>query len=90
MFLISRKIKQEIYGSAQGAVESAAMTENDLRKNFTTAQGLVSNGVGSIFTEVNGDIYHLVQGGGVSRYDGKTLTNFTTTQGLVSNGVRRT
>ena len=55
--------------------------------NFTTAQGLANNNVRSITEDKDGNLWFGTQGGGVSKYDGKTFTNFTTAQGLANNNV---
>ena len=41
----------------------------------------------SITEDKTGNLWFGTEGGGVSRYDGKTFTNYTTTQGLASNVV---
>jgi len=55
-------------------------------KHFTTREGLVNNGVMSIYEDKKGNIW-FGTGGGVSRYDGKNFQNFTTKDGLPNNGV---
>ena len=62
--------------------------------NFTTAQGLANNNVRCITEDKMGNLWFGTQGGGVSRFDGKSLpagqarfTNFTTAQGLPDDFV---
>ncbi|MES2591012.1 MAG: two-component regulator propeller domain-containing protein [Bacteroidota bacterium] len=55
--------------------------------NFTTKQGLAVDMVRSIVEDKNGNMWFAMYGGGVSRYDGKSLTNYTTSQGLANNTV---
>jgi ligand-binding sensor domain-containing protein len=61
--------------------------------NFTTADGLVSNAVGVIYSEPDGTLwfgtsYWELPGAGVSRYDGEGFVNYTTADGLAHNYVR--
>jgi len=44
-------------------------------KNFTTKEGLLNNGVGSIYEDKKGNIWFGVLGG-ASRYDGKSFRNY--------------
>ncbi|MEY3243055.1 MAG: hypothetical protein RIR11_4494 [Bacteroidota bacterium] len=55
--------------------------------NFTTDDGLALDAIGCSVMDKNGNLWFGTQGGGVSRYDGKSFTNFTTVQGLVNNSV---
>ena len=58
--------------------------------NFTyynTEQGLALNSVDCGYRDKTGNLWFGTDGGGVSRYDGKSFTNFTTAQGLASNVV---
>ena len=86
MFRASPRIKREISGSALAEV-SVAMTANHSR-TFTTAQGLANNDVRSITEDKTGNLWFGTDGGGVSRYDGKSFSTFTTAQGLANNSVR--
>ena len=54
--------------------------------NFTTADGLVSNGVTDIYRDPDGVMWFGTEGG-VSRYDGNQFINLTTTDGLPHNDV---
>jgi ligand-binding sensor domain-containing protein/serine phosphatase RsbU (regulator of sigma subunit) len=55
--------------------------------NYNTEQGLALSGARSSYEDKMGNIWFGTEGGGVSRYDGKSFTNFTTTQGLSSNTI---
>jgi ligand-binding sensor domain-containing protein/serine phosphatase RsbU (regulator of sigma subunit) len=55
--------------------------------NYNTEQGLSLSSVGCAFRDTKGNLWFGTQGGGVSRYDGKTFTNFTTAQGLGENTI---
>ena len=55
--------------------------------NFTTDNGLALDAVECSFMDKSGNIWFGTQGGGVSKYDGKSFTNFTTAQGLADNFV---
>ncbi|MBK8659006.1 MAG: hypothetical protein IPN22_09090 [Bacteroidetes bacterium] len=55
--------------------------------NYTTAQGLGSSSVNHIFQDSKGYIWLATQGGGASRFNGKTFKNFTRAQGLINNDV---
>ena len=56
--------------------------------NFTTDNGLALDAVECSFMDKSGNLWFGTQGGGVSKYDGKSFTNFTTAQGLANNEVR--
>lgn len=51
--------------------------------NFTTAQGLSNNAVLSITEDKTGSLWFGTNGGGVSRYDGKSFRSFTSNEGLI-------
>ncbi len=55
--------------------------------NYTTEDGLALDAVFSSLIDQFGNIWFGTDGGGVSRYDGKTFTNFTKIQGLLNNSV---
>ena len=55
-------------------------------QQYTATEGLYSS-VGAIYRDKSGNLWFGTQGGGVSRYDGKSFTNFTTAQGLANNVV---
>ena len=46
------------------------------------------NNVMSITEDKTGNLWFGTDGGGVSRYDGKSFSTFTTAQGLANNVVR--
>ncbi len=54
---------------------------------FTSDQGLALDGIICSYEDNNGNLWFGTNGGGVSRYDGKSFNNFTTAQGLASNTV---
>jgi ligand-binding sensor domain-containing protein len=55
-------------------------------QHFTTREGLVNNGVFTVYEDRAGNIW-FGTGGGISRYDGKSFRNFTTKDGLPSNNI---
>ncbi len=55
-------------------------------QQFTTREGLASNGVGAVYEDKAGVIW-FATGGGVSRFDGKSFQNFTTNDGLPANDI---
>jgi ligand-binding sensor domain-containing protein/signal transduction histidine kinase len=55
--------------------------------NFTSDDGLTLDAVNCSLMDNMGNLWFGTQGGGASRYDGKSFTTFTTTQGLVDNSV---
>ncbi len=64
-------------------------------KNYTTAQGLLSNYIFCMKEAKNGNIWFGTQGNGVSLYNpsieiagGNPFVNYTTNQGLANNDVR--
>lgn len=48
-------------------------------------QGMNSSYVMSVFEDKSGNIWFGTKGGGVSKYDGRSLTHFTKTEGLSNN-----
>jgi ligand-binding sensor domain-containing protein/signal transduction histidine kinase len=54
---------------------------------FNTEQGLSHNATICSFTDKSGNLWFGTQGGGVSRYDGKSFTNYNIAQGLASTFV---
>ena len=52
-------------------------------------QGMNSSYIWDIFEDNSGNIWFATDGGGVTRYDGKTFLHFTEEQGLISNYVRK-
>jgi len=65
--------------------------------NFTTEDGLAGNIISAIHSDPDGILWFgsggwqigdwLLEGGGVSRYDGKGFVNFTTEDGLAGNTI---
>lgn len=55
---------------------------------YNTEQGLALSSVRCGCKDRAGNLWFGTEGGGVSRYDGKSFTNFTTTQGLANNVVK--
>ena len=56
-------------------------------QKYNTDQGLALSSVSCGFKDRIGNLWFGTQGGGVSKYDGKSFTNFSTTQGLVNNTI---
>ena len=56
--------------------------------NFTTDNGLALDAIGCSKIDKAGNLWFGTDGGGVSRYDGKSFTTFSTAQGLANNNVR--
>lgn len=56
-------------------------------QNFNTDKGLALSSVLSSCKDRNGNLWFGTDGGGVSRYDGKSFTNFTLGHGLGHNSV---
>jgi ligand-binding sensor domain-containing protein/signal transduction histidine kinase len=50
--------------------------------NFNSDDGLALNGVNCSMLDRDGNLWFGTQGGGASKYDGKSFTTFSTTQGL--------
>jgi ligand-binding sensor domain-containing protein/signal transduction histidine kinase len=55
--------------------------------NYTSDNGLALDAVNCAMMDKTGNLWFGTQGGGVSRYDGKTFTTFTTTDGLAANTI---
>jgi ligand-binding sensor domain-containing protein/serine phosphatase RsbU (regulator of sigma subunit) len=55
--------------------------------SYTSAQGLPNNQVLSITKDSAGMLWFGSNGGGISRYDGKSFLSFNTNSGLCDNGV---
>jgi ligand-binding sensor domain-containing protein/serine phosphatase RsbU (regulator of sigma subunit) len=56
-------------------------------KTFNTKHGLANSSVNAIFQSAEGYIWFATQGGGLSRFDGKTFRTFSKDDGLVSNDI---
>jgi ligand-binding sensor domain-containing protein/serine phosphatase RsbU (regulator of sigma subunit) len=56
-------------------------------KNFTPKHGLANANVNNVFQDSKGYMWFGTQGGGVSRFNGKTFTNFTSAEGLIANDI---
>ena len=52
---------------------------------FTTDQGLALDVISCGYKDSKGNLWFGTDGGGVSRYDGKSFTNFTAAQGLANS-----
>ena len=66
--------------------ESSAAFATDI-KNFGTEQGLALSSVLCTYCDHWGNLWIGTDGGGVSRYDGKSFINFTMSNGLSRNAV---
>ena len=56
-------------------------------QNYNTGQGLALSSIISSYRDKKGNLWFGTDGGGVSRYNGKSFTNFTKTSGLAGNSV---
>ncbi|MBC8227929.1 SpoIIE family protein phosphatase, partial [bacterium] len=56
-------------------------------RNYTPLDGLAFDAVNRIYVEPNGVMWFGTDGGGISRYDGKTFVNFTTEDGFSNSAV---
>lgn len=56
-------------------------------KNYTPKNGLANSIVNNIFQDSKGYIWFGTQGGGVSRFNGKTFRNYAKPEGLIANDV---
>jgi two-component sensor histidine kinase/ligand-binding sensor domain-containing protein len=56
-------------------------------KNYTIADGLGSSSINHIFQDSKGYIWFATQGGGISRFNGKTFHTYTKADGLISNDI---
>jgi ligand-binding sensor domain-containing protein/class 3 adenylate cyclase len=55
--------------------------------NFTTDNGLALDAVSCALTDRTGTLWFGTQGGGVSRYDGRSFVTFSSIQGLIGNHI---
>lgn len=56
-------------------------------QNYNTGQGLALSSIISGYRDSKGNLWFGTDGGGVSKFDGKSFTNFTKTNGLAGNSV---
>ncbi|MES2515582.1 MAG: two-component regulator propeller domain-containing protein [Bacteroidota bacterium] len=56
-------------------------------KHFGQKQGLANANIKCIFQDSYGFLWFATQGGGISKFDGKTFTNYDKQDGLVGNDV---
>ena len=56
--------------------------------NYGTEQGLPLSGIYCSMEDRLGNLWFGTNGGGVSKYDGKSFTNYTMNQGLIKNGLQ--
>ena len=56
-------------------------------QNYTSSDGLALDSTRSGIVDKTGNLWIGTNGGGVSRYDGKSFTNYTTAEGLIQNDV---
>ena len=55
--------------------------------NYTTDDGLALDAITCSFADKDGNLWFGTDGGGVSRYDGRSFTNYTVEHGLPSNQI---
>ena len=65
----------------------AAISQQYHFRTINTADGLGSSSVNHVFQDSKGYVWLATQMGGVSRFNGQTLTTFTTAHGLIHNDV---
>jgi len=75
------------FGTAKGLTRYKPNSKVGTFTSFTTAQGLPNNCIYSVTLDYSGNLWFGTFGGGISRYEGETLSNSTTAQGLVNNIV---
>ncbi len=56
-------------------------------RNYSVSEGVGSANINHIFQDKKGFIWLATQGGGVSKFDGKTFTTYTKQNGLIDNDV---
>jgi ligand-binding sensor domain-containing protein/serine phosphatase RsbU (regulator of sigma subunit) len=56
-------------------------------KNYSSKHGLANSNVNNVFQDSRGYMWFGTQGGGASRFNGKSFRNFTKTDGLIGNTV---
>lgn len=56
-------------------------------KTYNTKHGLGNSSINAIYQSNEGYIWFATQGGGLSRFDGKSFKNFTKEDGLISNDI---
>lgn len=56
-------------------------------KHYGQKQGLTNANIKCIFQDSYGYIWFATQGGGISKFDGKSFTNYDKQDGLVGNDV---
>ncbi len=56
--------------------------------NYSTDQGLALSAVGCEIQDRDGNLWFGTQGGGLSKYDGKSFTTYTSANGLANNSVQ--
>ena len=80
-----------IAGAPEVVVAKEAYTKDQNPQNFSSfgkLQGLKTSAVFCVLQDKNGNLWFGTQGGGVSKYDGKSFTHFTEKEGLRNNFVR--
>lgn len=56
-------------------------------KTFNTKHGLANSSVNAVFQSSEGYLWFATQGGGLSRFDGKSFRTYTKEDGLISNDI---
>jgi len=88
VYCITEDTKENLwFGTANGLTRYRPDSKTGAFTNFTMAQGLPNNCIYSITLDKTGNLWFGTFGGGISRYEGETVSNSTTDQGLVNNIV---
>ncbi|MES2592336.1 MAG: two-component regulator propeller domain-containing protein [Bacteroidota bacterium] len=80
-----------VAGIPEVVVAKDAYTKDQNPENFSSfskLQGLKHEVIGCMFQDKRGNLWFGTDGGGVSKYDGKSFTHFTEKEGLSSNTLR--
>lgn len=84
------------YGACKYDASAASAKDGAAFTHFTKRDGLRSNNVADIAEDAQGNIWfgsitsdhpHYIEEGGLSRFDGRTITGFHATEGLDANDV---
>ena len=87
---IPAKVEVVLAGIPEVVVAKDAHTRDQNPHSFSSfsqLQGLKSGFISCMLTDHSGNLWFGTQGGGVSKYDGKSFTHFTEKEGLSNNIV---